>query len=256
MDDTERARNVGTLLKNFSSKHTREYAQGLTLDENTILQKLVSEGILTARINMKHKDGKTRTHTGIRVESESYLKALIFLDYYSTVVDESMSACNYLITLAIKLRELSQESGNLVLDLNLETVVLEVGLVAQQRYSESPNSSQPDNIAQRYIHNNAFIGNAHLRKIEPYYQAIGLRVVEMLSPERRQYFDGVANRSDLEAVIFTDCVLGVLKNQQTIDLIKQDIPENKLKASITALDAIRKEATLERLRTAIKGGYK
>jgi len=258
MDETERAKTIGTLLKNLPVKHTREYTQGLTLDENTFLQKLISEDVLTAKIKMQHEDGKTRTHAGIRVKSENYLKALVFVDYNSTVLDESTSICENLITLAIKVRELKhkEDSDKIVLDLNLETVVLETGLIAQQRSSESPDSSQPNNITRRYNQNNAFIGNSPLRNIEPYYQALGLRIVEMVSPERRQYLDDVTSRLDLGAVIFTDCVLGVLKDQETIDLIEKDLSENKLKASISAFYAIRNEATVERLSDAIKEGYK
>jgi len=263
MDETELAKNFGALLKNLPPKHAREYTQGLTLDENTIIQKLISDDILNVKIKMQYGDGKTKTHTGIRVQSKDYLKALIFLDYYSTVLDESMSACENAVTLAIKIRELTQKESHdkMISELNLETVVLETGLVAQQRFSENPDYSQPDNITmisditRRYNQNNAFIGSAHPRKSEPYYQAIGLRMVEMVSPERRRYLDDVISRSDLGAVIFTDGVLEVLKNRETIELTEQYLLENKLKASIHALSAIRDEASLERLGNAIRRDY-
>lgn len=253
--ETERAKNIGTLLKNLPQKHAREYTQGLTLDENTMLQKLVSEEILTAKIKMQHSDGKTRPHTGIRVESKDYLKASIFVDYYSTVLDETISVCEGLITLAIKVRELSQAKDRTILDLNLETVVIETGLVAQQRSSESPESGQLGNITQRYDQSNTFVAENPSRKIEPYYQAIGLRIVEMVSPERRCYLDDVNSRSDLGAVIFTECVLGVLQDQETIDLIEKGLAENKLKASVSALYALRNEASVERLGDAIRRNY-
>ena len=50
MDEMKLAEKVGTLLKNLPQKHSREYSQGLTLDENSIIQKLISEDVLTAKI--------------------------------------------------------------------------------------------------------------------------------------------------------------------------------------------------------------
>ena len=83
------ATRVGTLVKNLPELHDVEYKVVYNLHENTFFQKLISEKVL--------KD--------VRVRPVDYFKALVFLTYFTGVIEEDYTVCENLVKISKALRE-------------------------------------------------------------------------------------------------------------------------------------------------------
>ena len=248
------AKDIGTLVKNLPDLHEREFKQGLTIDQNTVLQKFVSEDLLTVKVQVKHSDGAVLPHTGIRVESENYLKAMVFLQYFTNVLEEDTGICSNLIELAIRIREQDSakaEEYSKSSSLSLSSVVIEAGLYSKQRIAQGTNETTPEKIIKRYKTKNMYVLEGAVRRSDPYYQEIGRRFIDMVDPKRRKYFEKINSRLDIQATIFTDCVLSVIDDNSIKKIIEEQLSEDKVRASMTALYALRNYANIEKLKQSL-----
>lgn len=185
------AERIGLLLKNLPELHDREYTVGFNMHENTFFRKLVSDALL---------------EKGVRVKPADYFKALLFLDYFSGVLEDDYKVCDNLVTISKKLREDEKASGKNTNAsyLNIETVVEEAGLCAAEReagfYSSKPRLKA---IRKMYDSCNAKVdfGSPSIRKGEPYYEAIGLKVCELVSEKRRNMLENAASRAEVLALV-------------------------------------------------------
>lgn len=234
---TDLATHVGTLVKNMKELHNTEFKIGFGLHANTFFQKLVSLNIIQGQA---------------RIRSDGFYKGLLFLDYYCNIINNDCKVCENLVTISKKLNEVAKEKGidTSLRYLPLECVVVEAGLCSLEK-GEDYYKNELDAIEQRYM------GTDHKkedmvvftprpeRKADPYYEAMGLMVADLVSDERRDTLKDVTNRHELQAVVFSDCALNIIKDQKYITKTNEQL-KNKdyLKASMTALEGLMKESTL------------
>lgn len=235
------AEQIGILLKNMPNLHDIEFKIGFSIHENTFLQKLVSS---------------SNIDKGVRIKSGAFHKGLLFIDYFCTVLDNDFGVCDNLVTISKKFRDAErkkkEDKGASYLDFGL--VVLEVGLYSKEK-GDSYYAGCKDEIKTRYMSEPAIdINSDSLRKIEPYYGAIGAMVVDLVSDERKPFLGDARNRLQLNALVFTDCVLGWLKDQNYVQQVKDELQKKEyLQASLTALKALTKEASIEEMKQFISG---
>jgi hypothetical protein len=234
--------HVGTLMKNLPELHDIEFKVGFNLNENTFFQKLIQKDLL---------------EKGVRVKPVDYFRALGFLSYFTGVIEDDYNVCDNLVTISKKLREVEKKAG---LDgeyayVKLGTVVMEAGLCAQERGNE--HYSDPltiEAIRSRFENQGPIVdfGSENLRKADPYYIAMGHKVYDTVSEERREFLEGVSSRGDLIALIFSDCIMGVLDDKNYISNINQTLSgKNYFGASAAAMEGLRKEASLPKLESFI-----
>ena len=140
--------------------------------------------------------------------------------------------------------------------LNLDTVVLEAGLYAKGKHKEEkPKLSE---IKERFDQRKASSVDIDLTKdVDPYYLAVGYMVSDLVSDERKESLRKVKNRTELGALVFTDCVLNTLNDSKKYcPEIKLELKnEDYLKASLIALQKLKEEISISRIRKTIMEGY-
>ena len=234
---------VGTLVKNLPELHDLEYKVGFNLHENTYFQKLISKEVM---------------EKGVRVTPRSYFKAIMFLTYFTSVIEGDYKVCDDLVTLSKTLRAEEREAGKdgVASYLGLDVVVAEAGLCAKEK---KIGSDKVDVLVAKSRYDNQAtpidFDSGALRPIEPYYEGIGQMVCDLVSEERRELLMHVNSRAELEALVFTDCVLGLLKDAtyraKAEELLKK---RDYLTASLIAIEGLRKEMTLSRMDAIVNEG--
>ena len=244
---TKENEHIGIILKNLKPLHNLEYKVVFHLHENTFFQKLISKEVLDK----------------VRIRPEDYFKSLITLDYFSRIIDKDYGVCDNLENLSRILREKEKESG--VEDgekgnsyLSLESAVFEIGAFINEKRLSSKNKEiskkEEGEIRNRYSQGEKVdLSSPNTRKLDNFYEAMGEMVSSQASEKARAYLEKVNSREDIGAIIFSDSVLGVLENESS----KKDIYSKLDKgdycsASISALNALMKESTLEKIGRAIE----
>jgi hypothetical protein len=239
--------HLGAIVKNLMPLHDLEYKVVFNLHENTFFQKLVSKDVLER----------------VRVKSADYFKALIFLDYFTRVINNNYSVCDNLENLSKALRDQerakNEDKGEKGISyLTLETVVFETGLFAKEKRLElgkvDITKKEENEIKKRYLQEEKVdLNSPDSRKLDPFYEAIGEMVSSQLSNKIKPYLIGVESRADIGAMVFTDSVLEILHDSAS----KQEI-YNKLSlkdyssASLSALKGLMKESSLSKIKLSIE----
>lgn len=238
---------VGTLIKNLSALHDLEYEVGVNLHTTTFFQKLVSKEVL---------------EKGVRVKPLDYFKALVFLDYFTSVIEDDYRLCDNLLTISKILRKDEKEKdvkdmGEDSSYLSINTIVADAGLCAKEKgknyYSKESNIKK---IRKRYDSQKDTIdfSSDSLRRADPYYEALGQMVCDLVGKEMEEQLRNVTSRVELGAVVFTDQILSVLKDSTYKSRVNETLSKKDyLEASLTALDGSSKEISLSQIESYLKG---
>ncbi len=237
---------IGTLVKNFEPLHDLEFKVTFCLHENVFFQRLIS------------KDVQQR----VRVRPVDYFKALIFLDYFSKVIDNDYAVCDNLENLSKALRDQERAKGEDKGEagpsyLNLETVVFETGIFAKEKQLKSRKEmtkKQEAEVRKRYQQEKSVdLSDPNSRKPEPFYEAIGEMVISQLSDKTKPYMMGVKSRADLGALVFVDSVLSYFTDKQLEQDVTAELSKNNyFSASLTALKALAKVSSMDKIKSAIQ----
>ncbi len=227
---------IGTLIKNIPTMHETEYEVRFNLHENTFFKKLAPEEILGT----------------VRIKAVDYFKSIVFLSYFSRIIEGNYQICDNLVKISKAVRAEEKENGkdSGASYLPITAVVLETGL-----YSQGKNySREKTNIKNRYSSNLSTVDLSNpTRQGEPYYEAIGKMVCDMVSDERKDYFNSVSSRREIEALVFTDCTLNVITDakckSKANNLLKK---KDYFGASMAAFEGLRKEASLAALQSNLE----
>ena len=220
------ATRVGTLVKNLPELHDVEYKVGFNLHENTFFQRIVSKELLKK---------------GVRVQPLDYFKALVFLDYFTGIIEDNHKVCDNLVAISKALRKDEKEAGENrgASYLNLSTVIAETGLYAKEKQDDL----DVDAVKSRYNSQPA-VDFDSAKKPDPYYKAMGAMVSALV--QRKELLENIASRADLGAVVFTDAVLGILKDPNYQSKVNEALAKKDyLNASLIALEGLSKEVSLE-----------
>src|SRR3989344_1474848 len=241
---------LGTLAKNFTSLHNLEYKVVFNLHENIFFQKLVSKEVLEK----------------VRVKPIEYMKSLLFLDYFSRIMQNNFSVCDNLERLSKAIREKEREeeqkSGIDKGDqgasyFSLETVVLETGLWARESRIKSKSKdltkTEINQIKARYDKEEKVdLSSPITRKIEPYYEGIGEMILSQISDNMKPYIPGVESRADLGALVFSDYFVKFFDDKKTSSQIYAKLKSKDfLSASIIAYNRLGQEASIDKLKLAL-----
>ena len=238
--------HIGTLLKNSEELHDLEWNITFNIHLNTFLKKLIPKELLGSS-------------TGARINSDDFCKGLIFLDYFCNILDDNYQVRDNLIIISKKLREIEKDSDvdKELSYLPLDVMVGEAGLYAKER--KDPYSY--DTIKERYDSRKRIdFSSRSLKKADLYYDALGLLVHDLVGDERKGLLRDIESTSELGAIIFSDCVLGYIKDSKSKSEVNEVLKNKKyLKASLTALDSLIKESSKDELNSRInehlkKGG--
>ncbi|VVB78015.1 Uncharacterised protein [uncultured archaeon] len=243
--------HIGTIVKNLSPLHDLEYKVVFSMHENTFFQKLVSTEVID------------RT----RVKPIEYFKSLMFLEYFTKVVEPGYTVCDNLETISKKLRESEREKGEDKGEkgssyLNLETVVFETGLFAKEALVKSGKKAltkkQESEIRKRYdLERPVDLSSPNLRKLDPFYEAIGEMVASQLNDKSKPYLLGVKSRSDLGALVFSDSILGCIDDNATCTRVYSALANNNYyEASLIALKSLIYESSISKIQSAIEKNAK
>ncbi len=221
---------VGALIKNMPFKHSTEYKVQFNLQENTVFQKLISVDVI---------------EKGVRIKPEQYFRGLIFLTYFTDVIENDHQVCDNLVAISKNLRE-EEKKRNLNSSasyLEMDFVMLETGLGIHD-HGDGHYIKEKTAIKARYA---ACAGEISLdRQVDPYYVAIGKMVYDMVSDQHKSFLEKVCSRSELGALIFVDSILGVLKNADEKGVIEEHLSRCEyLGASIAAAEALGKGANID-----------
>ncbi len=220
--------HLGSMLKNMPELHDREYKVGLNLDENTFFQKLVSEELLVK---------------GVRVEAANYFRGLLFLDYLTGVIEDDYEICDKLVKTSKKLRKAEKELDQQHREasyMQLGAVIMAVGQLTKER------DYDVQAIKQRYDAKKADVDLA--READPYYSALALRVYDLVDEKRAVLLEKVTSRTELQAVVFTDCALEMLETPEYRDGVNDSLhAKDYFTATIIALKGLNEEVTEEKL---------
>jgi len=240
-------KHVGEIVKNLMPLHDLEYKVVFNLHENTFFQRLVSKDVLEK----------------VRAKPEEYFKALIFLDYFSRVIDNDCSVCDNLENLSKALRDQERarnedkgEKGPSYL--TLETVVFETGLFAKEKLVKSGRKDiakkEESEIKKRYLQEKPVdLSSPDSRKLDPFYEAIGEMVSSQVSDKLQPYLNSVKSRADIGAIVFADSVLSVLQDKVSIQEVQNKLAMNDCySASISALKALMKESSIPKIQSSIE----
>lgn len=230
---------IGKILKNTPELHDTEYEVGFNMHTNTFFRKMVSKEVIDK---------------GVRMGSDDFYKGLVVLNYYCTILQNDYSVCDNLVKISKTLRKHEKDMGKdeMLSYLTLDMLTSELGLYAQ----ENNNSSGLKAIESRY----SSFGNiktGDLKEADPYYQSISQMAYDLSSPTLSKYFTGAKSRSDIESVVFCDALWKNIKDEKIKVSIDEELKkEEYLKASMIALDGLKKEADRDKLLTLIKNHLK
>ena len=238
---------IGTLVKNSPDLHNLEYQVGINLHTTTFFQKMVSKEVL---------------EKGVRIKPVDYFKALVFLDYFTTVIEDNYKLCDNLLTLSKTLRK--QETDKDVKDMGKDSsylrfnlVVADAGLCAKEKgidyYSKEPHIK---NVRKRYenLKYTVDFKSSSLRKVDPYYEAIGQMVCDLVDEKAQIQLKNVTSRIEVGAVMFTGSIFGMLKDANYKSKVNEALRrKDYFEASLSALDSLSKEISLSQIEAYIKG---
>jgi hypothetical protein len=130
-------------------------------------------------------------------------------------------------------------------------VVIETGLFAKEKKQDYFTSrTNMAAMKRRYINKDFMVdmNSKTNRQAEPYYTALGRMVADTVSRERQKYLENINMRSQLQALVFTDSVVGYLKDDACRKQVEQSLAKGEyFDASLQAIDGFRKEVSLEEL---------
>ena len=233
---------VGTLVKNLNPLHDLEYKTVFNLHENTFFQKLVSREVLER----------------VRVKPIDYFKALMFLDYFTRIVEKDFAVCDNLERLSKAIRDEERKEG---IDkgekgasyLNLETVVFEAGIWAKEKgiSKKSFGKKEIEEIRKRYQQEKQIGFDA--REPEPFYDGIGEMVCQQVGDKMKPYLIGTRSRADLGAIVFIDSILTFIEDKSVEAAVYSKLEsKDYFSASILALKQLIGEASLSKIKSAIE----
>ncbi len=241
---------IGTIVKNLPNLHNTEYTAGINLHTTTLFQKMISKGVLEKEL---------------RIKSVDYCKALIFLNYFTEVLENNYTSCDNLSTISKVLREGNEEElADSEIDpqempwyLGIRTVVAEVALSAKEKGKEHYSKTEKDNIEKRYNERNHYVdfSSQSIKKSEPYYKAIGQMLLDIAGKDAEKHLENTSSKVELEAIIFTSIISGILKDASCKSKVDDELQKkNYLCASILAIESLSQEISQSTLQSYITGG--
>jgi hypothetical protein len=244
--------HLGTLVKNFQPLHDLEYKVVFNLHENTFFQKLVSKEVLEK----------------VRVKPTDYMKSLLFLDYFSRILQNDFLVCDNLERLSKAIRDkerIEEESGKVpnkgdlgASYFSLETVVIETGLYIRESRLKSTkmNLSKNEQIQIRTRYEKEVqvnLKSPKTRSIEPFYEGIGEMVLCQFSDGASSFINGIKSRADLGALIFSDYVMNYLGDERENKKIISKLKSNDyLNASLVAYNLLVEKVSLNKLKDSLE----
>ena len=207
--------HVGSLLKNSSDFHDNEPKAMFNIQEISFFQKCVSKGLIDK---------------GVRIRAEDYLKSLVFLDYFTKVLDSDYKVCDNLVVISKAMHSDSKAAnggvdpknsmGDDMSSLGLDLVIMEIGLYAQGRGDDYYTNSS-SYIKQRYNKYSDIVDfkSSSIRTPEPYYDALGQMLTDFVSISNQPLLEHINSRADFGAIVFTDNIIPML----TSNTFKQEI---------------------------------
>jgi len=221
--------HVGTILKNSTELHDIEYEVSFSIYINTFFKRMISEELL----------GKEK---GVRIYSEDFYKGLIFLDYFCGVIEGNYAVRDNLVTLSKKLRELEKEKklDNELSYLRLEAVIGEAGLYAQDHEPDYySNKATVKSIEERYTQKHIPVDTSTAIRADPYYEALGLMVCDMISDANKPLVENVSSRVELQAFVCCDLIINYLQDKTATSRINDALSQKEyLKASLQSIEAL------------------
>lgn len=235
---------LGRLVKNLQPLHGTEYKVVFNLHENTFFQKIVPKEIL---------------EKGVRIRPIDYFKALVFLNYYTRIIEDNYQVCDNLVTLSKVLRKEERESGKdgEASYLSLEAVVLESAILTKERcFKKRKNicfdKKEKQEIVKRYLAESSLnLDSPGIRKLDPYYEAIGEMLCALVEDKIKPYLSEISRRTELEALVFTNSILPLLNAKESKEIYDNLSRKDYLSASLIALDKIVKKVSISQLKSAI-----
>jgi len=218
---------LGVLLKNLPNQNELEQPQGMNLHTNTLFQKMISADVWKK---------------GCKIRPDDYYTGMVFIDYLATYLTGEMNLCDNLAEISSTAKREMNDSY-----LPLEVVVLEAGLYAKEKPDDYFSSKNLAEMKKRYDSQNTHVdfSSDKLRKPEPYYDALGVMVSDLVKPDYHRYMAKVTGRGELKAVIFTASILNYMKDSASRKKVKDYLDkEDYFSASAAALDSFRKEVNL------------
>ncbi|MBI5149050.1 hypothetical protein HZA33_05200 [Candidatus Pacearchaeota archaeon] len=224
---------LGTLIRNLPNVNDMEFKVAFGLHSNTFLQKLVAESTIKK---------------GVRIKRDDFYKGILFMDYYLML--EGDKICDNLILVSKALRKVEKEQENEEEDdeglsyFDLKAIMLEAGMYSQQMNVNYKNKF--DEFKTVYEKSRkADMKNA--KEADLYYEAVGKMISDVVSKKRKEFLLGAESRRDLEALVFTDCILeGFNLTDETVESMLYN--KKFLDASLYSLDKLRKTVTLDQLK--------
>jgi hypothetical protein len=229
---------LSAMMKNMPELHNLEFEIGFNLHSNTFFRKLIPTELLGEE-------------NGVRVESEGFYRGLVFLDYFCSVVQDNYKARDNLIIISKKLRELEKELGvsKELSYLSLDSIAGEASLCAKEKgeghYSDA---AVLKGIKERYkaINGDVDFTSDKARKADPYFTAIGTMAYDLVKDKRRDHLNYVNGRADLGALVFTDCMVELMKDKKQVDEVEEALNKHDyLGASMLALQSVVKSISKE-----------
>lgn len=237
---------IGTLIKNSPDLHNLEYEVGINLHTTTFFQKTVSKKVLDK---------------GIRVKPVDYLKALVFLDYFTSVIEDDCRICDNIIEISKVLRkepkdtDVKEDMSEDPSYLSLDTIVADAGLCAKEKgddyYSIEPNIK---NVRERYesLKETVDFKSGSIRKADLYYEAIGQMICDLVEEKTKPQLKEANSRIEVGAIVFTDSIMNILKDTNYRSKVNKMLEDKEyFEASLTALDGLSKEISIENMQDYI-----
>jgi hypothetical protein len=232
----EISEHIGTILKNSPELHNLEYEVGFSIYVNTFVKRMVSDKLFDSE-------------KGVRIHSDDFYKGSVFLDYFCDVIEGNYMVRDNLVTISKKLRELEKKEkiDKGISYLNLESVIGEVGLYAKEHdadyYTQASTLKQ---IIERYAREHKPLEPSQSIKADPYYEALGLMIYDMVSDENKHLLVDTSCRVELKALVFADSIAGYLKKKENAAQINTILGQKEfLKASLGAIEFLAQEITME-----------
>jgi len=243
---SKEAKHIGLLVKNLAPMHDLEYKVTFNLHENTFFQKLIPKEILEK----------------IRVKPADYFKSLMFLDYFSRIIENDYSVCDNLENMSKALREEEKERGedngeNGLSYLNMCTVVLEAGLWANEKQLDSgkkmSRGKELDEMKKRYAQEKRIDFNSpNARKTEPFYEGIGEMVCDQIGGKMKPFLENISSRAELGALVFADSVLACLNDKNySAKIFGKLSNKDYFSASLDAFELLARESSISKIKSTI-----
>lgn len=238
LSNAETPKRIGYMLTNSINLSNKDYSINFDPIESHFLKKFVSEETMQKRIVLR---------------AEDYFKGIIFIDYFTSVITKNSGFIDELYEIA---KEFERINPLLDPDMDILTKYVGVSYISLMGKEYIMSRSSPDNSEKRFQKNNNPFDDSYIgvKRLDPFYETLGQKVYSMLnSPEVIKSSSGFKGLNDLRAIIFVDCLMPYIENQDSKKAISDLLDSGKYyNASVSAINIFSKEASLKSMEEYMK----